>query len=186
MRKLKVSTHRNFRHRVCLVLLIMLITGCGTANEMQDLEQFLEETRNSQRGRVEPLPQFKPFETFQYAAAQIRDPFARWQDEAAEDKRMTNNATGPKPDFDRRKELLEKFPLDALKMVGTLAKDGENWAIIRAPDSMIYRVKEGNYLGQNYGKITLLADEKIAVMELVPDGVGGWLEREAALLLVDE
>ena len=172
----------NAKHILIVLIVLVLISGCSQT-ELHDLEVFVEETRSSQKGRVDPLPQFKPFETYQYAAVELRDPFRPWHDDDLEDKRPNSNALGPKPDFDRRKELLEKYPLDALKMVGTLSKDGEDWAIISAPDSMVYRVREGNYLGQNHGKIILLAEERIALTELVPDGLGGWLEREAFLTL---
>lgn len=175
----------NAKYILFISVLIVLVTGCSHP-ELHDLEAFVEETRTSQRGRVDPLPQFKPFETYQYAAVDLRDPFRPWHDDDFEDNLPNGNILGPKPDFERRKELLEKYPLDALKMVGTLSKDGQDWAIISAPDSMVYRVKEGNYLGQNHGKIILLAEERIALTELVPDGLGGWLEREAFLTLESE
>lgn len=168
-----------------LGLTLILMSACSSP-ELHDLEKYVEDTRNSQRGRVEPLPQFKPFETYQYSAIELRDPFSPWQNESNEDDQRTSNSLGPKPDFDRRKELLERYPLDALKMVGTLSKNGEDWAIIVAPDSMVYRVKEGNHLGQNHGEIIQLAEEKLGLKELVPDGLGGWLEREAFLTLVDD
>lgn len=166
-----------------LLLVWMLgLAGCS-GSEYKDLEQFVEETRAAQKGRIEPLPQFKPFETFRYASTTMRAPFVPWRDEAAESQRGTRTATGPSPDFNRRKELLEKFPLDSLRMVGTLAREDGQWAIVQAPDGMVYRVKEGNYLGQNHGKILHLGEQKIEVMELVPDGLGGWQERQAALAL---
>ena len=175
----------NILRIVVLGAMLIVLSACSQP-ELHDLEQFIDETRSNQRGRVEPLPQFKPFETFQYSAVELRDPFQPWQSEADDESNRNSNALGPKPDFDRRKELLEKYPLDSLKMVGTLSKDGNNWAIIRAPDSMIYRVQEGNYLGENHGKIIQLAEESLALKELVPDGLGGWIEREAAITLVDE
>ena len=172
--------------RIVLIALMLMTLAACSQPELHDLEQFVEETRKNQRGRVEPLPQFKPFETFKYSVSDRRDPFQPWQSEADDDSERSRNVLGPKPDFDRRKELLEQYPLDSLKMVGTLSKDGEDWAIIRAPDSMIYRVQQGNYLGQNHGKIIQFAGERLALKELVPDGLGGWIEREAFLTLADE
>ena len=170
---------------IFLLALSTVLVACAQT-EMHDLEKFIEDTRNNQRGRVDPLPQFKPFETYEYNAVAFRDPFTPWQDEADDGDEKNLNIAGPKPDFDRRKELLEKYPLDALAMVGTLSKDGQDWAIIQAPDSMIYRVQEGNYLGQNHGKIIQLAEERLGLKELVPDGLGGWIEREAFLTLADD
>lgn len=170
---------------IFLIALSTILVACAQT-EMYDLEKFIEDTRNNQRGRVDPLPQFKPFETYEYNAMAFRDPFTPWQNEADDENEKNLNIAGPKPDFDRRKELLEKYPLDALTMVGTLSKDGEDWAIIQAPDSMIYRVQEGNYLGQNHGKIIQLAEERLGLKELVPDGLGGWIEREAVLTLADD
>ncbi len=175
----------NLSRIVLIACMLVMVTACSSP-DLHDLEQFVEDTRNSQRGRVEPLPQFRPFETYQYSAVHLRDPFAPWRNESNEEDQRTSSTLGPKPDFDRRKELLERYPLDSLKMVGTLSKDGENWAIIIAPDSMVYRVKEGNHLGQNHGKIVLLAEERLGVKELVPDGLGGWTEREAFLTLADD
>ncbi len=166
-----------------LISAIFVLSAC-TNNNLGDLEAYIEETRKNQQGHVEPLPQFKPFETFTYAAVNLRDPFTPWHD-VEDNTQHSTQGDGLKPDFERHKELLEKYPLDSLRMVGTLAKDGSNWAIIKGPDSMVYRVKEGNFLGQNHGKIQLLAEDKIVLMELVPDGIGGWLEREAALSLVE-
>lgn len=168
--------------RLAAVLWVFGLTACSNA-DVKDLEQFVEETRAAQKGRIDPLPQFKPFETFVYSAVTMRAPFMPWRDETAESNRSNRTASGPQPDFNRRKELLEKFPLDSLRMVGTLAREDGQWAIVQAPDGMVYRVKEGNYLGQNHGKILKLGEQKLEVLELVPDGLGGWQERQAALAL---
>lgn len=168
--------------RTALVLWALGLAACSNT-ELNDLEQFVEETRTAQKGRIDPLPQFKPFETFVYSAVTMRAPFAPWVDDTVEANRGSRTASGPQPDFNRRKELLEKFPLDSLRMVGTLAREDGQWAIVQAPDGMVYRVKEGNYLGQNHGKILKLGEQKLEVMELVPDGLGGWQERQAGLAL---
>lgn len=179
----KWSSNKLSRVNRCLVVVWALGLAACSNTEFKDLEGFVEETRAAQKGRIEPLPQFKPFETFSYASTQLRAPFAPWVDESADVARQNRSTGGPQPNFDRRKELLEKFPLDALRMVGTLAREDGHWAIVQAPDGMVYRVKEGNYLGQNHGKITQLGEQKLQVLELVPDGLGGWLERQASLVL---
>ena len=88
--------------------------------------------------------------------------------------------------MNRRREALEAFPLDALKMVGTLAQKDGVWAIIKAPDGLVYRVTRNNYLGQNYGRITKISEDKVELVEIVPDGLGGWQERRASLVLAEK
>jgi type IV pilus assembly protein PilP len=168
-----------------LALLAALMTAGCSSSDISDLEQYVEETRASQVGRIDPLPQFKPFDTYAYSADSIRDPFVPWRDIADVAQTKRTAGTGPQPDFDRRKELLEKFPLDSLRMVGRLQREDGDWAIIRAPDGMVYRVKQGNYLGQNHGKIVSMADQSIGIVELIPDGLGGWTERQASLTIVE-
>ncbi len=184
-RKLKqIKTSTQWRTWSASIMACMLLAAC-TNTDVSDLESFVEETRRSQKGRIDPLPQFKPFGTYEYSAGDYRDPFSPWEDinEAANERRGVSK--GPQPDFDRRKELLENFPLDSLRMVGTLAQADGSWAIVKAPDGMVYRVREGNFLGQNHGKVLQLREEKIELRELVPDGLGGWQERSAFLTLVD-
>lgn len=170
--------------RLFAVFAVATVAACSST-DVHDLEQFVDDTRTAQRGQVEPLPQFKPFETYAYAAAKGRDPFAPWKNPAEQQPTTKAPGKGPHPDFDRRKEPLEAFPLDSLRMVGTLAQQDGEWAIIRAPDNIVHRVKKGNYLGQNHGKIVSLGDNRIELMELIPDGSGGWQERQAILTLVE-
>lgn len=169
---------------VCAVILTIGLAGC-TNPDVHDLEQFVEETRAAQKGRIDPLPQFKPFETYAYSATQMRDPFAVWRDPSDAPQASKGNGTGLQPDMTRRKEALESFPLDSLRMVGTLSRTDGRWVIIRAPDGLVHRVKEGNYLGQNHGKIIALNEDRIDLKEIVPDGLGGWQERQAVLTLVE-
>ena len=165
-----------------IVSFCLVVVACST-QDFSDLESYIEEVRINQKGRVDPLPQFKPFETFAYTADSIRSPFKPWIDESENEGKGNLSAIGPQPDFNRRKELLERFPLDSLLMVGTLEQKDGFWAIIQAPDGMVHRVKRGNYLGQNYGEIISLADTKVDIKELIPDGLGGWQERQGFLTL---
>ncbi len=166
-----------------VVLSILLVLAACSTQDFSDLERYVEEVRVNQKGRVKPLPQFKPFETFSYTADTLRSPFDPWTVVGAENISNNRAANGPQPNFSRRKELLERFPLDSLQMVGTLEQDHAYWAIIQAPDGMVYRVKKGNYLGQNHGEIISLADTQINIKELIPDGLGGWQKRQGFLTL---
>lgn len=117
------------------------------------------------------------FETFEYAAQNMRDPFS------APIADRESEGSGPRPDPNRRKEVLENFPLDALDMVGTMESGQGLIALVMAPDRVTYRMRPSNYLGQNDGKITGVFDDRIEIVELVPDGAGGWLERQAKIVL---
>lgn len=172
------------RHTVLLLTTCLLVTACSSY-DTSDLQQFVEETRAAQKGRIDPLPPYKAFETYAYAASSLRDPFTPWRDDTEQQQVAKSRTDGPQPDFSRRKEALEGYPLDTLRMVGTLARDDGEWAIIRGPDGVVHRVKQGNYLGQNHGKIIVLREDRIDLKEIVPDGLGGWLERDASLTLVE-
>ncbi|HED35835.1 MAG TPA: hypothetical protein ENJ08_16700 [Gammaproteobacteria bacterium] len=157
---------------------ILGLTGC-VSNDMSDLEAFVKNTKATYKGKVKPLPEFKHQPPYVYAASDIRDPFKPVVDiEVA-----SGPYRGPRPDESRPREPLEEFSLDSLKMVGTLAqKDGE-WALIKDPDGLLHRVAVGHYMGKNYGRVVSVDEEKVALVELVPDFNGGWTERNAAIAL---
>lgn len=176
-----------FARYLGVALLSGLLSGCMNENPTADLEQFVRETEESQQPHIEPLPEIKPYKTFLYGARldEFRNPFApaSGSDVAVRVQARSGSTEGPKPDFNRRKEALEQYPLDALRMQGTLTQDGVNWGIVIAPDGAVYRVKADNYVGQNHGKIREITEDSISVMELVPDGVNGWQQRQAELAL---
>jgi type IV pilus assembly protein PilP len=161
-----------------LLLSVSIISACAPG--MSDLQQFVESTKNKYQGSVEPLPQFEPYQNYVYSAFSYRDPFSQpvVQEPVAE--------AGAGPDKDRRKEPLEFFPLDGLKMVGTLEQKGEMWGLIRDPDGTIHRVQPGNHAGQNYGEILRITEDAIDLLEIIPDGLGAWIEREISLLIGEE
>lgn len=161
-----------------------VLAGCSSTN-YSDLEEFVATTKASKRGKVEPLPEVQPYETFAYAAQDLRDPFSSFA-EAQEEERQQIVDTGIRPDVSRRREALEDFPLDSLKLVGQLEKAGERWALVAAPDNTIHRVSPGNYLGQNYGEVKSITETSIELTEIVPNGLGGWIERQASLTLPEE
>lgn len=162
---------------------LLILAGC-TSDSNEDLYRYVDSVKARKAGKIKPLPDFKTYESFSYAASDLRDPFVSKTDETDIDALA---ATGPglKPDLTRHKEALEAFPLDTLHYVGELKMGDQAWAIITAPDGLVYRVKKGNYLGQNYGKIINIMDVRIEIAEIIPDGLGGWIEREAALSLAE-
>lgn len=172
---------------IATVALTGVLSGCAAEDPTADLEQYVRETQERQRPHIEPLPEIKPYKTFLYGAKldEYRTPFSPSVDgdTEARPQQKPAYAGGPKPDLNRRKEALEQFPLDALRMQGTLVQGGVNWGIVIAPDGSVHRVQVGNYLGRNYGRISRVTEDSIEVMELVTDGANGWQQREAALAL---
>ena len=167
---------------VTTCLLISGLTACGDSNT-EDLRSYVEEVKSRQSARIEPLPEFAPYETHLYQAAGDRDPFKAPVYSAPRTNVAQAAGDGISPDFNRSREPLEAEPLDSLRMVGTLEQNGNSWALVRMSDSTIHRVKPGNYLGQNHGKIINVTETELGVTEIVPDGLGGWIERQAALAL---
>ena len=163
------------------MLTIALLSGC-TVTTTEDLESYVKDVKTRQHPRVEPLPEFVPYETFLYRAENLRDPFTPPSLEPSTTVAHVSD-NGIYPEVGRRKEPLEGFPLDSLRMVGTLAKDDETWALVRATDGAIHRMQNGNYVGQNHGKIIGISEHSVKVKEIVPDGLGGWIERAASLAL---
>lgn len=163
-----------------LGLAALLITSCGS-QEHADLQEYVEQVKTRKKGSIPPLPEIKPYETFTYVPDDLRDPFAP----VIQEEVMREGPVDPqlRPDTNRKREALEQFSLDSLEFVGHLEKDGVLWALIAAPDKSVYRVREGNYLGQNYGEIQEISETQILLKEIVSDGSGGWIEREASLAL---
>lgn len=158
------------------------LTGCGGANT-QDLERYVQEVTAQQPSRIEPLPEFKPYETFLYAAEDLRSPFIATDAVRPDAPLAQAGGNGIQPDLQRPREPLEASPLDALRMVGTLEQFGESWGLVRMIDGTIHRVQPGNYLGHNHGKISRITENRIELTEIIPDGLGGWQERQASLAL---
>ncbi len=148
-----------------------------------DLVEYVETVKSQQVSQIEPLPEFSPYESFTYAANDLRDPFTEpsFTNQQAVPMQASNN--GIKPDFDRPSEALEEFPLDSLRMVGTLEQHESSWALINDTDGTIHRVQTGNYAGQNHGKITRVSEFEVELTEIVPDGIGGWMERQATIAI---
>lgn len=173
---------KSIRHFSILTALAAALSGCGS-QDMRDLQDFVKKTRNKQHSRIEPLPEFKPYETYLYQANDLRDPFSPSVSGKLDHMLTNEESSGIHPDLNRPREALEEYPLDTLRMVGTLEQGGVSWALVQAPDNTIHRVQPGNYLGQNHGKIIHIDEYQIDITEIVPDGLGGWMERSASLAL---
>lgn len=165
-------------------VLMVLVGGCGrditsTPGDAPNLQAWVAEVRARPAPPLEPLPVMQQFETFEYSAQGLRDPFSdAWADPDA--------GSGLRPDPNRRKEPLEAFPLDSLKMVGTIGRGAGLTALVMGPDKVTYRVKPGIYMGQSDGRVTAVHEDGIDLVELVSDGAGGWLERPASLALDEQ
>ncbi|HSN38685.1 MAG TPA: pilus assembly protein PilP [Burkholderiales bacterium] len=146
------------------------------------MKQFVKDSDNLPRGRIPPLPEVKPYEPFTYDAFNLTDPF---KPRKIEPPKATAGG-GLQPDFNRRREPLESYPLENLKMVGTLQQKKNVYGLIKTPDNNLFRVKAGNYMGQNFGRITAISESTIQLKEIVQDSGGSWEEKEQALLLQDE
>ncbi len=164
----------------------LLAAGCVNT-DMSDLERYIEKVNARESSKIEPIPPPKIAEIFIYEPGDRVDPFRPFQVEEPEVAEPAEGAAGgPRPPENHVREELEYFPLDALRMVGTLEKDDTMWGLVTAPDGAVHRVRTGNYMGRNYGKITLVAENRIELLEIVPNASGsGWQERPAKLDLVE-
>jgi type IV pilus assembly protein PilP len=158
----------------------LVLSGCG-GGEHSDLKQELNTLTKDLRGRVEPLPTVKPYEPVPYQAEAEIDPFRPERVNIAVAGKGTS-ASKLSPDANRPKEPLEAFPLESIAMVGTLQQNKETYALVKAGPNL-YRVKKGNYMGQNFGVITSIDDAQISLKEIVQDSGGEWTERASALQL---
>lgn len=163
---------------IALLLSVVMLSACGKG--LKDLEAWVSEVKARPPAPIEPIPQMKQYEAFTYEAAGRRDPFASIQP-----SRQASNS-GVRPDLNRNKEPLEEFPLDGLRMVGTIDSKGKVFALIKAPDGVVHRVTVKNHMGQNYGEIVSISEAEVGLMELVPDGFGGWIQRPASLTLAEQ
>ena len=160
------------------------LAGCG-GDEYGDLKQELVTLTKDFRGAVDPLPQVKPYEPVPYTGESLIDPFRPERIEVAQATgRATPDASKVLEHEKRVKEPLEAFSLDAIQMLGTITQDKEVFALVKAGPNL-YRVKRGNYMGQNFGVITEIDEAQISLKELVQDAAGDWVERSSALQLVE-
>lgn len=164
-------------------MLVISLAGCSS-DGLSDLQTFVFEEKQRKAKRIEPLPEFEVYETFTYAARELRDPF-KLEEEAVLSEAESTPSSGLRPDGNRNREALEAFPLDALEFIGLMQKDETVWGIVKAPDGLVHRIQVGNYMGQNNGKIIAIDESKVELKEIVSDGRTGWFEREAALAIAE-
>jgi type IV pilus assembly protein PilP len=164
---------------ILFTLISLLLAGCG-GEEYQDLRDFVKHSGEGMRGKIEPPPEVKPYEHFAYTNdTNLPDPFKP----SKPDKHSGGGIN--QPDMNRPKEALEEYPLESLKMVGYLYRNKVGYAVIRATDGKLHRVKAGNYIGLNFGLIKEVTDTGIEIKEMVQDSAGDWTERVSSLQLLE-
>lgn len=167
---------------VSLATLVLAALG-GCTSGVDEVEQWVKQEKAKKGQPLQPPPVIKTFETFEYTlrAPEDRDPFNVPLDKDEEQEKTA----GPRPDKNRTPEPLEAFPLDGLKMVGTLGSPAAPEGLLKDPEGVIRRVKPGDYIGQNYGRITAINESQIELVELVANDTGGWAERHTSIALAD-
>jgi len=165
-----------------LMSMIMLATlaACSPSTDYADLNEFMDEVDSRPRGRIEPLPPIETVPPFSYLASNKRSPF-----EPPVVLKRVDRQSGPKvtPNFNRVKQYLEQFPIGQLSMVGTLAQGSVMYGLIKDGEGGVHRVQNGDFMGTDHGKIQHVGDASIELIEIVPDGTGGWVERERTVSL---
>ena len=165
---------------IAVGLVAAALSACGGRDD--DLRAYIDEVKARPGGRIEPLPPVEPAPTYAYEPGVRRSPFTP----DAPQRRLSNDPNAVDgPDQDRPREFLEQFPLDTLRMVGTLADRRASFGLVQTTDGLVHRVAVGNHMGQNYGRIVSITDSEIQLVEIISDGLGGYLERPAAIGLTD-
>lgn len=174
-----MRTSHSIRHVLILALMMIGLVACGS--DMDDLDEYINTIKARPGGRIDPLPEITPYEGFTYIAdiQGIRSPFR------PDTPQASGVVGGTRPDRDRSREYLEGYPLDTLGMVGTMHIDDTMYGLVQTADGLIHRVVPGNYLGQNDGRITQISESEIGLVEIISDGIGGYIERDAAVGLSD-
>jgi type IV pilus assembly protein PilP len=170
---------RHTRNASIIGLGLAGLIAAGCSGGQSDLQQWIAVTKKKPGGHIQPLPEVKPYETFVYSAGKLRSPF---QPQGAGG---ANGQASLRPSSRRNREFLEGFSLDTLKMVGTFKVGNNFYGLVESKDGLVHKVQPGNYLGQNDGKVTEITSGKISLVEIIPDGLGGYIERPASLALSD-
>lgn len=163
-----------------LALLMVLAAGLGACGPgASDLDRYIAEVKVRKSRDIDPIPQIKPYQPFEYVMLDRRDPFVPVD---TRDERAVN-PSGLRPDLRRNREPLEEYPLDALRMVGVIGTVAGTYALVKSPDGVVHRVGQHQHMGQNNGEVVAIAESEVSLLELVADGFGGWTQRPASLAL---
>ena len=181
-RLLSCLGHRRAVRFAVLVLSAAVLAGCGA--ELDELQQWMEQQRREVKPNVAPLQAPKKFDPQPYAAADGVEPFSTQKLAVAlkRDERAPSSLLAG--ELKRRKEPLEAYPMDSMSMVGSVNKQGRPFALLRV-DGLLYQVKVGDYMGQNYGRVLRIGDTELVLREVVQDAAGEWIERNSALQLLE-
>lgn len=163
-----------------MMLVVVLLSAC--TQDMDDLNKYIAAVKARPADPISPIPPVKTYTPYEYDGLGGRNPFIASISEGVDDVRSTAG-TGPRPDFERSKEYLERYELDTLSMVGTFSKEESYWALVRDPEGVIHRVPVGDYIGRNHGQVVNISNSQVGLSELISDGAGGWLIREASIAL---
>ncbi len=167
-----------------VLLSVGLVVACSNDGQYSDLRESMEAIKQRPKGHIEPPPEFKAYKSFTYSAAATRSPFSPPVD--VELASLPQGRPGVTPNFDRVKEVLEDFSIDALSMVGTLMKPGGSlFALIKDPDGGLHRIALGNHMGRNFGEVLAVSAMRVDVMEIVSDGQDGWIERPRTIVITE-
>lgn len=177
------------KHNISLLMIsvVLVLSGCTGNQGFDDLDRFMQEIDAKPRGKIPPLPEVQVYRAFTYSAANRRSPFLPPEDVVVNDIRIQQDQSNIKPDLDRVPEVLESFSLGELRMVGTLQRNEKDtlWALIADSTGSVHMAKKGQYMGKNHGRIVNIEPARLDLIEIVPNGYGGWLERPRTISLED-
>jgi type IV pilus assembly protein PilP len=176
-------SRNSLKLKISSVIFLVLLAACS--DDFSDLNQYISAVKAKPKGAIQPLPDVEIVESYTFKPEGLRDPFRPVEKSQQGEETDSSIGSGIKPDTKRHKEDLEDFPLDGLKMVGTIAMKSSLWGLVKASDGTIHRVQAGNYMGKNYGKILHIVSDKIELMEIVPDKPGTWREQQTSLALTE-
>ncbi len=174
--------HSNVLKVASLAALCMTLLAACDSNQ-DDLGRYIAEVKARPPTPIPAIPSVRTYTPYEYTGLEGRDPFRQSTSEGSDEEVEASPGNGPRPDFKRTREYLERFELDTLLMVGTFDKERSQWVLIRDPDGTIHRVASGNYMGKNHGKVNLISPDEVELSEFIADGAGGWLVRDASLVL---
>ena len=182
-RRLKITGRGRNTGRGLLLVTFSALFMTACSNEMEDLDRYITVVKSRPAEPIPPIPPVKTYSPYTYEGLTGRDPFRASTSEGSDETAATGDGAGPRPEAARAREYLEQFELDTLAMVGTFTMDNSHWGLIRDPDGVIHRVSVNNYIGKNHGRVSYVRETQMGLSELITDGLGGWLTRDASIAL---